>query len=287
MTDKAPTTQPRETLQGDRLCAQCLHPLVGRTIEREPETGLLFVRCGECGTASALFEYPTATPWINRMKAVVASTLVFLILGFAIVIAASTGGFTAGAANEASEYAGDALAAAYPSSDLTEKGTPAIGRWSSADLPWLATPDGQAALASSRWNIVSFGFLGLLGGLGSVIAAPFMLFIAICVSRHRPLRRALLAMVPSLIGTSCAVAIVNANVLLTWRSTESWQSVAVREHLFFYLWVMWIWFNALAAVIALIGPALVASIAQLILPPSDRRLVAWLWEWRGKPVPRS
>ncbi len=152
MTDKAPTNQPRETLQGDRLCAQCLQPLVGRTIEREPETGLLFVRCGECGTASALFEYPTATPWINRMKAVVASTLVFLILGIAIVIAASTGGFTAGAANEAGDCAGDALAAAYPSSNLNEKGTPAIGRWSSADLPWLATPNGQAALASSRWK---------------------------------------------------------------------------------------------------------------------------------------
>lgn len=287
MTDHAPSTQPRETLQGDRLCAQCLHPLVGRAIEREPETGLLFVRCGECGTASALFEYPTATPWINRMKAVVASTLVFLIVGFAIAIAASTGGFTAGAANEAGDFAGDALANAYPSSNLNETGAPSIGRWSAADLSWLATPDGQAALASSRWNLVSFSFLGLLGGLGSVIASPFMLFIAVCLSRHRPLRRALLAMVPSLIGTSCAVAIVNANVLLAWRSAETWQSVAMREHLYFYLGVMWIWFNALAAIIALVGPALVAGIARLILPPRDRRLMAWLWEWRGKALPRD
>ncbi|MEY4118282.1 MAG: hypothetical protein RLZZ116_1610 [Planctomycetota bacterium] len=287
MTDKTPTIQPRETLQGDRLCAQCLQPLVGRTIEREPETGLLFVRCGECGTASALFEYPTATPWINRMKAVVASTLVFLILGFAIVIAASSGGFTAGAANEAGDYAGEALAAAYPGGDLTEKGTPAIGRWSTADIPWLGTPDGQAAIASSRWNVVSFLYMGLLGGLGSVIATPFMIFIAVAVSRHRPLRRALLTMVPSLLGTSCALAIVKANMLIAWRSGETWQSVAMREHLSFYLAAMWLWFNALAAIIALVGPALVAGIARLILPPSDRRLVAWLWEWRGKPVPRA
>ena len=287
MTDKSSTPNPRETLQGDRLCAQCLHPLVGRTIEREPETGLLFVRCGECGTASALFEYPTATPWINRMKAVVASTLVFLLLGFGIVIAASTGGFTAGAANEAGQSAGNALADASPVSGLTGNGAPNLSRWSNADIEWLATADGRSAIAASRWNLASFSFLALLGGLGTVISTPFMLFVAVCMSRHRPLRRTLLVMVPSLVGTSCALAIVQANSLITGGSGETWQSVAMRAHLTFYLSTMWLWFNALAAVIALVGPTLIAAIARLILPPSDRRLVAWLWEWRGKPVPRS
>ena len=287
MTDKPPITQPRETLQGDRLCAQCLHPLVGRTIEREPETGLLFVRCGECGTASALFEYPTATPWINRMKAVVASTLVFLILGFAIAIAASTGGFTAGAANEAGDCAADALAAAYPNAALNEKGTMAMGRWSAADLAWLDTPEGKAAVAASRWNPAALIYMALLGGLGAVIATPFMVFMAVSLSRHRPMRRVLLAMVPSLIGTSCALTIVNANSLMIWSSGETWQSVAMRTHLTFYLSTMWLWFNALAAVIALVGPTLVAGVARLILPPRDRRLMAWLWEWRGKTVPRD
>ena len=287
MTEKSPTTQPRETLQGDRLCAQCLHPLVGRTIEREPETGLLFVRCGECGTASALFEYPTATPWINRMKAVVASTLVFVLLAFSVAIAASTGGFTAGAANEAGDCAGDVLAAAYPSPALTEKGTPSMGRWSAADLAWLETAEGKAALAASRWNTASFLYMALLGGLGAVIATPFMVFIAVSLSRHRPMRRVLLAMVPSLVGTSCALAIVNANSLILWSSGETWQSIAMRTHLTFYLSTMWLWFNALAAVAALAGPALVAGVARLVLPPRDRRLMAWLWEWRGKPVPRD
>ena len=39
----ANTTLPRETLQGDRLCMQCLHPLRGRAIERDAGTGLLYV----------------------------------------------------------------------------------------------------------------------------------------------------------------------------------------------------------------------------------------------------
>jgi len=49
---------PRETVAGDRVCMQCLHPLAGSSIVREPETGLLYCRCVECGTAAALLEYP-------------------------------------------------------------------------------------------------------------------------------------------------------------------------------------------------------------------------------------
>ena len=77
---------PIETLTGDRLCMQCMHPLVGSPITREPQTGLLYVRCGECGTASALFEYPTVGPWVRRMKAVASSTLVVIALMLIIVI---------------------------------------------------------------------------------------------------------------------------------------------------------------------------------------------------------
>jgi hypothetical protein len=38
--------------------------------------------------------------------------------------------------------------------------------------------------------------------------------------------------------------------------------------------------------VALAGPSVAAGIARLILPPRDRALVGWLWEWRGKPIPR-
>ena len=67
---------PRETVSGDRVCMQCLHPLAGSAIVREPETGLLYCRCVECGTAAAMLEYPTITPWIRRMKSVAAAFFV-------------------------------------------------------------------------------------------------------------------------------------------------------------------------------------------------------------------
>jgi hypothetical protein len=104
---------PIETLTGDRLCMQCMHPLVGSPITREPQTGLLYVRCGECGTASALFEYPTVGPWIRRMKAVASSTLVVIALMLIIVVGGIAFGFTTGAARSASESAGSVLLERY------------------------------------------------------------------------------------------------------------------------------------------------------------------------------
>ena len=105
MNDETPTTKttPRETLTGDRLCMQCLHPLVGRTIEREATTGLLYVRCGECATASALFEYPAAAPWMHRMKTVAASTFAVFAIFAVLALGGVTGGFTAGSAQVATD----------------------------------------------------------------------------------------------------------------------------------------------------------------------------------------
>ena len=40
-TDGPKTPEPNETLSGDRLCMECMHPLVGSPIMREPQTGLL------------------------------------------------------------------------------------------------------------------------------------------------------------------------------------------------------------------------------------------------------
>jgi len=287
MTDELPTPQPRETLQGDRLCAQCLQPLVGRTIEREPETGLLFVRCGECGTASALFEYPTATPWINRIKAVIASTLALLLVAVTLGVAGIAGGFTAASSSIAAEAAGQALSETYAASSASAGEEKLGSKWLNSNEGWLATDEGRAALAGARWSPDAIASLMLVGALATVIATPLLLFLSIALSRHRNARRMLMVMVPSLIGTVCALALSMSLESARWQSSRTWASIAAEAHLRFYLLAGVVWFSCVAAVLALVGPTLVASIARLILPARDRGLVAWLWEWRGKPVPRS
>jgi hypothetical protein len=289
MSDPKQQIPPRETLQGDRLCTQCLHPLVGRSIERDAQTGLLYVRCGECGTASAITDYPTATPWMNRMKAVAASTLVGFLLVATIAVAAITGGFLGGAATAASEAAADALETAYrpnnPKPDPQQQ-----GRWYRADDAWLATTDGQDALAAARWNPGVVVPIVLAPGLGSVIATPFLLLLGIAIMRQRPLRRAIWGSMPAAIG-----CVVSSMILLAGSrfspgppgTPRTWIEVANDAHLVAYMWVLGVWFVTLSAVLMLVAPSLAASVARLTLPPRDRRLVAWLWEWRGKPIPRD
>lgn len=289
MNASTSTTPPRETLQGDRLCTQCLHPLVGRTIEREPQTGLLFVRCGECGTASALFEYPTATPWLNRVKAVIASTLVAIALTFSIAAAGITGGFTAPTLVNAGEAAADTIEGTYRASghDTDDKQQ---GRWYAADEAWLATEQGQAAIAASRWGVPTLLPFVLISALGSVVAAPFVLCIGVGLARHRALRRAVIGSLPVALGVGVSVLLTSGAVRMSGRiptQARTWIEVANDAHFAAFAAILWLWFTLYAATLAILAPAAAALIARLVLPPADRRLVAWLWEWRGKPIPRD
>ena len=163
----APT--PRETLAGDRLCMRCLHPLAGRAIERDAQSGLLFVRCGECGTAAALFEYPTLAPWLGRLKSVVAGTLVVFALLTGLAMAGVATGFTIGTALECVDSAADALSASSIAAGNTDDGNGNFpGRWSSADTRWLATDAGRTALAETRWSPIVVLTLGARLGVSAI-----------------------------------------------------------------------------------------------------------------------
>ena len=292
MNEPAPRTTPRETLQGDRLCTQCLHPLLGRAIEREPQTGLLYVRCGECGTASALFEYPTATPWLNRIKAVAASTIVALGLLASLVAAAVTGGFLAGSVSNALDGATTAIVQSYARAKPWNTDQSAQQAQSNyyADETWLASDEGKAAVAAARWTIPAWAMLGLIAGLGSVLATPFLVLIGIALMRLRPPRRVLLGVIPVVLGTTTGATLMFLTVGFIGRTpsqTRAWIEVAREAHAMFFATLAVCWFVALAAVLLAGAPSIAALVARVVLPPRDRRLVAWLWEWRGKPVPRD
>lgn len=279
---------PRETLQGDRLCMQCLHPLVGRTIERDAGTGLLYVRCGECGTASALFEYPTATPWLNRAKSVIASTLAITAIVALLALGGVTGGFMGGASSEACDAAGVELSLAFRSSlDEQAKADPQIqsGYWTATHDQWLASPAGQDALLNARFGVTALVPFALITALGTAIAAPLALFIGIALTRQGPLRRAVYAALPVVLA---AIVVWSMYYALGSRvAMSSWTHVAFDHYLAGFTALSTAWFLAFVAATAALAPSIAAFIARTILPPRDRRLVAWLWEWRGKTVPRD
>jgi hypothetical protein len=277
---------PLETLSGDRLCMQCLHPLVGSPITRESQTGLLYVRCGECGTASALFEYPSFGPWLRRMKAVAGSTLIAIALVITLVVGGIALGFTTGASQAGSEAAGGALVERFRQLGGTADDTTWGGSmWGSADMKWIGTAEGAQALADVRWSLPSIMVVLGITTIGALVMAPFAAILGVVLMRRNTLERA--AICALLIGAAAAIAVFLEFAFGASRGAPTWRSLAGEEHGAVYALVAAIALASTSAIVAAASPAIAAAIARFILPPRDRRLLAWLWEWRGKQVPRT
>jgi hypothetical protein len=282
---------PRETVAGDRVCMQCLHPLAGSSIVREPETGLLYCRCVECGTAAALLEYPTITPWIRRMKSVAAAFFVTVTI-LATLGAVGVGGLFPGIAAEAASESAYALVEAYRASGgstLDSSQQYDSGRYGLADQAWLDSDAGRAALRASRTSPGALlPFLGF-ALLGSTLLIPAMLLLGLAGMRRHPLVRALGGLLIPTIGGAISIAGFLAAARVVTASTQniSWTNYCVAENGPIVSMLMVAWLAAVGAVTALAAPPLTAAIFRFILPPRDRRLVAWIWEWRGKPIPKD
>ncbi len=280
----------RETLTGDRACTQCLHPLVGRAIEREPSTGLLYVRCGECGSATAIMEYPSGTPWLNRMKSVVATGFLATMVVAIIALACVAGGFSLATCETATDISAGTLATqweiAFPDADRQSQ-----GRWDNADLAWLATPAGQAAITRSRFNTDTIFGWGIFVGLSVLAITPFALALGMVALRRSAVFRACAGLLPVLIGCALFVGPRLLVVLAMQQSTAlrqpTWSEAANAVNYAFFAACALILMATVAAIAAMLAPQLAAMVFVAILPPRDRRLVAWVWEWRNLPVPRK
>ncbi len=288
-----PAPTPRETLSGHRLCMQCLHPLAGTTIERDAATGLLYCRCVECGTAAALFEYPSAAPWLRRFKSVAAASFAVL----AILVVAASAGIGGLAASVGSEFGGeataDAIVTAYRESgfralDTTTDGSFDSGIYANADRAWLETDAGRAAVRASRFSARALLQVAGVCLIAAAIVSPFAILAGMVALRRGPLVRAALgALLPTIGGAIALASIVTMTALLPARTSFSWRTFAEAENGPHFAVLIIAWLALFSGTLATIAPAAAAALFRFILPPSDRRLVAWIWEWRGRPVPRD
>jgi len=283
---RASTTVVRETLTGDRACTTCFHPLLGRTIEREPTTNLFFVRCGECGTATALAEYPTAAPWIRRIKTVVSAGLIASLLAALLLLAGFAGGFATAASMISAEESGVAAQEAWMRASPLHSDPQDGGAWTSADKAWLATAEGRAALSASRFSANAAEPLSVMLGLGLVPLIPLSILISGIALRRGALVRMIAAAAPVAIGC-LLIAVPTVAFNASPGVGGSWRQIALQANVGFFLVISTLFYSTVAALAALATPALLSLCARAVLPPGDRRLVAWIWEWRGKPVPRD
>jgi len=283
---------PRETVSGDRVCMQCLHPLAGSAIVREPETGLLYCRCVECGTAAALLEYPTIAPWVRRMKSV--AVAVFMTAAAIAILAGIGLGvlMPTVASNACGEQTGPAVVEIYRSSGGSTKDANQnfdSGRWAVADQEWLASDAGIAALRAARRSpnaVIPFLGLAILGG---TLIVPIALLLGLAGMRRHPIVRAAAAALLPTIGGALVTAGATAlpGLMAGTPRNISWSQYCLIANGPFFAALMVGWLALVAAVLAATAPHLAAAIFRFILPPRDRRLVAWIWEWRGKPIPKD
>lgn len=285
-TTTSTTISPRETLTGDRTCTHCLHPLLGRTIEREPTTGLLYVRCGECGMATALMEYPSATPWLQRMKTVVASGLVATLLVIIVLLAGAGGGFLTASAMSASTISSDVVYQNFIAANPQHDDPNAMTTWNTVDQAWLASDAGTEALAASRWSLSALVPFATFLFLGSVLIVPFSLILGMIALRRPLYQRALAGFLPVTFG--CVVIAGPSQFFATiGRMSMTWQDAVLEANYAHFALLGGTLLCCFAAVAAVVAPSLAGFIFCAILPPRDRRLVAWVWEWRGLPVPKA
>lgn len=123
---------------GDRVCISCGFNLVGQTTWREPEYGMVIVRCPECGTCASLQEYPHLGRWANRWAFALGAAWIaaFLLVCFA----------AAGCMYWLATRANDQAAWLY-SSILSEE----CNEWALANYPEVMSNTGSA----TYWNEVT------------------------------------------------------------------------------------------------------------------------------------
>jgi hypothetical protein len=167
--------------------------------------------------------------------------------------------------------------------DATWQGTP----WGPANMQWVASAEGQAELARVRFAATPVIVLLSVNAIGALVLCPFALMLGVALMRRSMLERMLFAAL--LIGSAIAMLIALDPVMFgsRLRAATSWYTVAREHHGPAYCVVSGAILATVGMASVAVAPALAAALARFILPPRDRRLVSWLWEWRGKAVPRD
>jgi hypothetical protein len=99
-------------------------------------------------------------------------------------------------------------------------------------------------------------------------------------------RRVLLVVLTA--GIGWIVVVGPARLLAaSGRFQANWRDTVLEANYLHFAYLGGLMFCGLCALCALIAPSVASVVFRAILPPRDRQLVAWIWEWRGKPVPRD
>lgn len=267
-------SEPVGRVEGVRPCVQCGHDLHGQPILREAEHGLLVARCSECGRFASLMDYPMLGLWGRRLGIMLMLLMLAMVIPIALLSALAIFGVGVGLYEEKISAARGLLETMLAASGLQQV-TPEWweaneSRARSAMYRAFATMDRQSWTLTLAFAPVPF----LIGIIWSAIlcgvrrrwiwvTAPIIGLLAFTYVWLSTIGRSGLGTIP------------------VWPYSAAFQIMAL---------------PALLAIISvqvvlmagglLMGRSILRSIARFVLPPSSRRLLAFLWTIDGLPPPR-
>ncbi|GEM_PF-3040557 len=270
----------------DRLCRKCVHQLSGQQVYRDARLDLLYVRCPECGTNTAVTEFPVSGRWMRRLGAfVIAVMLCAGLLLLAADVGASSGLTYLAPAESTGVYVG-ALQEAGARVATSSAGSQPGGNWyappalipDSVTLQRIGT-DGK--LQRMLW--MSFGLNVVPAAIASAISGVLW---AIVLLHRRASRAWIWLLVPQTLAAGFALLAFWLPQTYVWAPNTdrflSYSDLALFNYGFVPL-VVAIGITAVIRIAAFfIARPLVKGMSAIILPSKLRQIVADEWK---DPVP--
>ena len=270
------------TVLGDRVCSGCGFNLHGRPIEREPIYELLAVRCPQCGTVTAMDEYPPLGRWAPRWGMLTAGLWLLFVMVFSIglmmVITITSIATVAESTDQLerqirSDYR-DWLRTNHPADDTWFENPYFIEYWET---------QGRAILAEPGVLMASIEFGELVIAIMPIAAS----FAAGCVWSVMFLARRRRGLVITAVCFGLAIALLLGGIWLFLATLEyaSSEHVAWVELRLPMLMIMFLTMFAFVALGVTVGRSIVRGVIRATLPPRMRGALSLLWTADGHPVP--
>ena len=298
------------TILTDRVCTKCYFNLAGQPVVREKHYGLVVARCPECGTITAIQEYPHLTRWTRRFMAIVAMGW-FVFLLFAMLI---SGAAVHSSGLELSQIAAEPgavkLAEAHLAFQQARAALPGPQLQTTAQSNWWVSQP------ASAWSSIEQAFLDenpperyfeLAGGWSGVwnlrmfvswaIAALGAVLVGICWAvalPHAKRWKRLLVVIPILGLATVFVLYRGSNGTSNspwggWNWNSGWQYAtwAIQKRLYLPIALISVASMAVPLVLGVyIGRRVARLAVRMLVPPRLREPLYFLWFCDGFDPPR-
>ena len=262
---------PTAYIETDRYCDHCGYNLRTQPLRRDPSTGLLLVRCPECGRLHAARDGATAgRVWLQRLGTLALFYWILLIFGMLFGLGAAEVGITFATLDELTTYQTINIKSATTSAPAS--GSQIISIGGTTIIQTGSTTTRLVRVIRDRYEHYT-AFLTLVHTISYILG--FLALLLLVVACHHWRKWGYL--IPALLFP----ALLGGLVWFPWTfdnpQLADWSARMILSQNAAYF------VGCLSA--TLFGRPFARTVVQLLLPPRLRQVLAFLWIADGKPPP--